>query len=100
LNSCTLVQGGERFVSQSKFIEEFASRFQKVITLGGTCVRAAMAMEAFDIASTIHLVSINDDTRRLLPKSAKYICSDDKDTFDPHLIVQFPQGLHINSWRY
>jgi len=89
--------GGERFVSQSKFIEEFASRFQKVITLGGTCVRAAMAMEAFDIASTIHLVSINDDTRRLLPKSAKYICSDDKDTFDPHLIVQFPQGLHINS---
>lgn len=89
--------GGERFVSQSRFIEEFSLRFKKVITLGGTCVRAAMAMEAFNVASTIHLVSINDDTRRLLPKSAKYICSDDKDTFDPHLIVQFPQGIHINS---
>jgi ADP-dependent phosphofructokinase/glucokinase len=89
--------GGERFVSQSKFIEEFSSRFRKEITLGGTCVRAAMAMEAFNVASTLHLVSINEDTRRLLPKSSKYICSDDKDTFDPHLIVQFPEGLHINS---
>jgi ADP-dependent phosphofructokinase/glucokinase len=92
--------GGERFVSQSKFIEEFASRFKKVVTLGGTCVRAAMAMEAFNVASTLHLVSINDDTRRLLPKSAKFICSDDKDTFDPHLIVQFPQGLHIRSGEF
>lgn len=89
--------GGERFVSQSEFIEEFSLRFKKVITLGGTCVRAAIALEAFNVASTLHLVSINDDTRRLLPKSARYICSDDKDTFDPHLIVQFPQDLHIGS---
>ncbi len=89
--------GGERFVSESRFIEEFSSLFDKDITLGGTCVRAAMALEQFDIGCTLHLVSINEVTRRQLPKSAKYICSDKRDTFDPHLIVQFPKGLHIRS---
>lgn len=87
--------GGERFVTDSRFIEEFSARFSKEITLGGTCVRAAMALDKFGVSSTLHLVSINDDTRRLLPRSAKYICSDDQDSFDPHLIVQFSQGLHI-----
>ena len=84
--------GGERFVSDSQFIESFAHRFDIKITLGGTCVRAAMAMDVFGIASTLHLVSISDDVRRLLPKSSKYICSSDVDTFDPHLIVQFAEA--------
>lgn len=89
--------GGERFVSNSQLIEHFAQRFNIKITLGGTCVRAAMAMEVFGIASTLHLVSINDDFRRLLPKSSKYICSSDIDTFDPHLIVQFAEGMNVDS---
>lgn len=89
--------GGERFVASSEIIESIASRFSKRITLGGTCVRAAIAMEIFGIHSTLHLVSISDDVRRLLPKSSKYICSSDVDTFDPHLIVQFADGIEINS---
>lgn len=89
--------GGERFVSESRFIEKFAHRFEIAITLGGTCVRAAMAMEVFGIASTLHLVSISDDVRRLLPKSSKYICSSNVDTFDPHLIVQFAEGMKIEA---
>lgn len=89
--------GGERFVSKSSIIESFAHRFKIKITLGGTCVRAAMAMDVFGIASTLHLVSISDDVRRLLPKSTKYICSSDVDTFDPHLIVQFADGVKISA---
>ena len=89
--------GGERFVSQSSLIENFANRCKFAITLGGTCVRAAMAMDVLGIASTLHLVSISNDVRRLLPKSAKYICSSNIDTFDPHLIVQFRSGEEICS---
>lgn len=89
--------GGERFVGQSSFIESFAHRFNIKITLGGTCVRAAMAMDVFGISSTVHLVSISDDVRRLLPKSTRYICSSEVDTFDPHLIVQFGSGVRISS---
>ena len=89
--------GGERFVTDSRFIAEFSARFSKEITLGGTCVRAAMALDKFGVSSTLHLVSINDDTRRLLPRSSKYICSDDQDSFDPHLIIQFAEGVHIKA---
>ncbi|NTW39471.1 MAG: hypothetical protein HGA44_06210, partial [Cellulomonadaceae bacterium] len=31
--------GGEKFVASSDIVEEFASRFERRITLGGTCVR-------------------------------------------------------------
>ena len=37
-------KGGERFVDSSPLIEQFASRFTNKITLGGTSVRAAIAM--------------------------------------------------------
>src|SRR5438128_689155 len=50
--------GGERFVASSDIVEAFAARFERRITLGGTCVRAALAMDKLGIASTVHLVSI------------------------------------------
>jgi ADP-dependent phosphofructokinase/glucokinase len=97
LSFMSLGSGGERFVSESRIIESFAHRFKIKVTLGGTCVRAAMAMDTFGISSTLHLVSISDEVRRLLPKSTKYICSSDVDTFDPHLIVQFAEGMKIEA---
>jgi ADP-dependent phosphofructokinase/glucokinase len=89
--------GGERFVRHSSIIENFAHRFKIKVTLGGTCVRAAIVMEIFGIASTLHLVSINEDFRRLLPSSAEYVCSSQEDTYDPHLIVQFAAGEKISA---
>lgn len=89
--------GGERFVASSDIVERFAARFDKRITLGGTPVRAAMAMEVLGVRSTVHLVSIDDNVRRLLPPGCTYICSAVEDTTDPHLIVQFPQGARIRS---
>ncbi|OZB88606.1 MAG: hypothetical protein B7X41_07240, partial [Microbacterium sp. 14-71-5] len=35
--------GGERYVASSAVVERFAARFDTRITLGGTCVRAAIA---------------------------------------------------------
>ncbi len=89
--------GGERFAASSDIVEQFAARFDKRITLGGTPVRAAMAMEVLGVTSTVHLVSIDDNVRRLLPPGCTYICSAIEDTTDPHLIVQFPQGARIRS---
>lgn len=87
--------GGERFVASSDIVEVFAARFERRITLGGTCVRAALAMDKLGIPSTVHLVSIDDHVRRLLPASVDYLCSATQDTTDPHLIVQFAAGAHI-----
>lgn len=88
--------GGERFVASSEIVEAFARRFPLRVTLGGTCVRAAIAMDrARGLPALVHLVSIDDDVRRLLPASTTYLCSADRDTTDPHLIVQYPAGSSV-----
>ncbi|WP_460713521.1 ADP-dependent glucokinase/phosphofructokinase, partial [Nocardioides dilutus] len=89
--------GGERFIGSSAVVEEFAARFDKRITLGGTPVRAAMAMDVLGLTNHLHLVSIDDHVRRLLPDSCTYTCSADHDTTDPHLIVQFPAGARLRA---
>jgi ADP-dependent phosphofructokinase/glucokinase len=84
--------GGERFIASSDVVEAFAARFEKRVTLGGTPVRAALAMAKLGRGSTVHLVSIDDDVRRLLPAGCNYVCSAPADSTDPHLIVQFDEG--------
>jgi len=87
--------GGERFVASSGIVESFAARFVSRVTLGGTGVRAALAMEVLGVTSTLHLVSIDDHVRRLLPRGSGWISSAERDTTDPHLIIQFPVGATV-----
>lgn len=89
--------GGERYVAASDIVEQFSARFDKRVTLGGTCVRAALSLRMRDIPSTVHLVSIDDNVRRLLPADCDYICSAERDSLDPHLIVQFPPGTEVRA---
>lgn len=89
--------GGEHFVASPESLTMFAKRFPTRTTLGGTSVRAAREMSRLGVPSTLHLVSTNDIVRRLLPADCDYICSDDRDTFYPHLIVQYDQGLRIRA---
>lgn len=87
--------GGERFVAASEIVERFAARFEKTITLGGTGVRAGLALARLGIPSVQHLVSIDDNVRRLMPPALGWICSATEDTLDPHLIVQYPVGATV-----
>ncbi|MGX5679893.1 ADP-dependent glucokinase/phosphofructokinase [Schumannella luteola] len=87
--------GGERFVESSQTVESFAARFATTVTLGGTGVRAGIALDSLGIPSVQHLVSIDDTVRRLLPASTTYISSAVEDTLDPHLIVQYPAGARV-----
>lgn len=84
--------GGERFAASSDLIEAFAARFDTAVTLGGTGVRAGIALANLGIPSTQHLVSIDDNVRRLMPPIVDWVCSATRDTLDPHLIVQYPAG--------
>lgn len=89
--------GGERFVASTQIVMAFASRFAKAITLGGTPVRAALGMAKIGVQTTVHLVSIDDHVRRLLPPGCRYLCSADSDSTDPHLIVQFRAGDRVRA---
>lgn len=89
--------GGERFVANSDLIERFADRFDKKVTLGGTTVRAAIAMRVLGYRSALHLVTLNDQVRRLIPHDSPYVCSNPGDHSYPHLIVQFPKDACLNA---
>lgn len=84
--------GGERYTTGVDILLEFSKHFSYKTTLGGTGVRAALALEKMGIDTNIHLVSINNQTRSLLPARAEILCSSDRDSISPHLIVQFNRG--------
>ncbi|MDC4232464.1 ADP-dependent glucokinase/phosphofructokinase [Actinomyces sp. B33] len=88
-------RGGECHVRDIRSLMDLDREFESRTTLGGTCVRAALAMDRIGIATTVHLVSINDDVRRLLPPGVARICSADDDSFEPHVIVQFPADEEV-----
>ena len=89
--------GSERFVANSEMIEAFARRFDKRITLGGTSVRAAIAMRVMGHRSALHLITQNDQVRRLIPADSPTVCSNDRDATHPHLIVQYPKDAVIRA---
>ena len=87
--------GGEHFVASSAALRAFADRFPKRMALGGTSVRAAIAMSLLGVPSTLHLVSLNDVVRRLLPADCDYIDSGRQDTLYPHLIVEYDHHVRV-----
>ncbi|MDL2254263.1 ADP-dependent glucokinase/phosphofructokinase [Ruminococcaceae bacterium OttesenSCG-928-I18] len=91
--------GTERMVTSSVTTRGFASRFPYTVTLGGTAVRAAIAMANIGIPSTIHACSMNRHFRALVPKTVTWYASvpDEGEDFHPHVIVQFPAGARIRA---
>ncbi len=89
--------GGERTVASSEILERFSRNFAKRITLGGTGVRAAVAMRKLGHTSALHLVTVNDHVRKLLPRDCPYVCSNPHDSLYPHLIVQFAKGSVVTA---
>ncbi len=98
---CTLLSfmrrgvGGELPLASSDIAIQFASRFTYQATVGGTGVRAAIAIAKLGIPSVVHLTSVNDTLRSLLPQEISFICSTNEDTLFPHLIVQYPVGATV-----
>ena len=87
--------GTERYVESLQVVEEFARKFDMDVTLGGTAPRAAVAMSEIGVASSVHLVTINDRVRKLMPGGCSWYCSNSADTLFPHLIVQYEKGAHV-----
>lgn len=100
---CTLLchmlhqSGSECLVVSSQITRDFAAHFSYHITLGGTAVRAAMAIEKIGYRSTIHVCSLNRHFCQLIPTNIHWLSSvpDEGDDFHPHVICQYPAGVHI-----
>jgi ADP-dependent phosphofructokinase/glucokinase len=81
--------GGEYFVRDDLVIERFVANAAYRVTLGGTGVRAARALDAWGMRSTVHLVSENRYFEQLLPTRVESVSSATQPSVDPHLIIQF-----------
>ena len=88
-------KGGECYVEDLRIITEFSERFAFRVTIGGTAPRAAIAMSRIGIPSSVHLVTINDQIRKLLPPGVSWSCSNEVDSSYPHMIVQFIKGTRV-----
>lgn len=89
--------GGERFVTSPQIILDFARLFRYKITLGGTPVRAAIAMRKLGYTSALHLVTMNEYVRTLIPQDSPWVCSNDRDSLYPHLIVQYCKDTCVQA---
>ncbi len=89
--------GGEHFVASTAIIDAFSSRFTTKVAVGGTSVRAGIVMSRLGVPSTLHLVSVNDHVRALLPPDSTFISSGGHDTLYPHLIVQYGRNLRVRA---
>ena len=88
-------EGGECYVSDSSALTRWSERFEYEVTLGGTCLRGALALRQLGISSLVHLVSMNQHTRELLPPEIEWISSAKEDSCEPHVIVQYPGGIQL-----
>lgn len=89
--------GSECLATSSRITRGFAQRFNYQITLGGTAVRAAMALEKIGYRSVIHACSRNKHFCSLLPERVRWVAGvpDEGEDFHPHVIVQYPANAHI-----
>lgn len=83
------------FAEDQAVLDAFAAGFAYKVTLGGTAVRAAIALAKLDVRSLVHLVSINEDTLRELPEQVEWVCGRKDFTHSPHIVLQYPQGAEM-----
>ncbi|MCC3383576.1 hypothetical protein D4758_06610 [Enterocloster citroniae] len=76
---------------------EFAKNFSYKITIGGTAAKAAIAIGKIGYESTLGMCCFNQYMEDLLP--AGITCysgtGPDHDEVYPHIILQYPSGVHI-----
>ncbi len=89
--------GGEKFVSSRGILQELGNRFRKRITVGGTPVRAAIAMRKLGHMPALHLVAMNSHVRKAIPGGCDWVCSAAREELHPHLIFQFPKYARVRS---
>lgn len=87
--------GGERYAAESAVIDDLAGRFPATRTIGGTAVRAAIAIDVLGVTSTVSIVEADPTLRAQLPESARLLAAGESAELVPHLIVQFPAGARV-----
>lgn len=87
--------GAEHYVSAPGPLAELLERFESRRTLGGTGVRAGIALAATGVASTAVMAAADPDVHRLLPPLCRAVAAEEVERLVPHLILQYPAGTTL-----
>ncbi|MDC7287255.1 hypothetical protein NXH76_05540 [Blautia schinkii] len=78
-------------------IEEFIKGTKYRVALGGTNLRAAEIISALGGSALVHLVSLNEDTKKLMPANISWIGGEEFQCCFPHIAIQFPKNAYIKA---
>ncbi|MDO4276224.1 MAG: ADP-dependent glucokinase/phosphofructokinase [Eubacteriales bacterium] len=78
-------------------IDEFIRGTAYRVALGGTNLRAAEVISALGGSALVHLVSVNDETHKLLPKNISWVGGDKFKCCFPHIAIQFPKNAYVKA---
>lgn len=87
--------GAEHYVSAPGPLAELLEHFESRRTLGGTGVRAGIALAATGVASTAVMAAADPDVHRLLPPLCRAVAAEEAGQLVPHLILQYPAGATV-----
>lgn len=90
-------RGDERIVASNEILDEFTKYFNYSASMGGTPIRAALALSKLGIDSFLHYTSYNDLIKRYTPPRCRVVTSSESEQIFPHLIIQFNKGDTIES---
>lgn len=81
----------------AEVIEEFMEGAKYQVALGGTNLRAAEVISALGGRALVHLVSVNRDTIRRMPKGVEWVGGEKYPCCYPHLAIQFPKNASVRA---
>lgn len=87
--------GAEHYVTTPGPLAEAVALFRTARTLGGTGVRAGIALAATGVASTAVMAAADPDVHRLLPPLCRPVAAVEVPKLVPHLIFQYPAGTAV-----
>lgn len=78
-------------------IEEFIKGTKYEVALGGTNLRAAQIIAVLGGCALVHLVSLNEDTKKLMPVNILWVGGEEFQCCFPHIAIQFPKNACIKA---
>ena len=91
--------GCEIIPDDFRICNDFAEEFTYRTTIGGTAARAAIAIRKIGYESTLGMCCLNRYIENLLPPGITSYSGNgpDPDKVYPHIILQYPSGVHIQA---
>ncbi len=90
--------GGEIVPDDPQSVIDFAEHFERIVTLGGTATRAAIALDKLGYDTVLQTSCWNEHVQKLMPSHVAAIPGvEDDGMIYPHVVLTCGQGVRIHA---